>query len=222
MSSTGVIILGVLLLLTACNDTKDPQGNPPTQNEEQVEGEKPAQPEEEEQSMEGMPPTALEAATTVMRILKVGDMEMLAAWAHPEKGVRYSPYAYVDKEKDLVFSRDEMKDLMEDSTVYEWRTFPGSGELIQLTYADYHKQFVYDEDFMNEAEISLNERLGEGTTLNNLNEVYPRDNHEFVEYYIDGFDPSYEGMDWCSLILVFEKMGYDHALVGIIHDQWTP
>jgi hypothetical protein len=36
-----------------------------------------------------------------------------------------------------------------------------------------------------------------------------------------GFDPEYEGMDWRSLRLVFEKKNDIWYLVGIIHDQWT-
>ena len=211
-------------MLTACNGTPDEATEPEKEQTqtEPVEQSQEEQPVELVDSMEGMPPTALEAAETVMEILKEDDMENLAAWAHPEKGIRFSPYAYVDTETDLVFSKDELKGLMEDSTVYEWRTFPGSGALIELTYADYYKQFVCDADFIKDAEISLNEVLGESTTLNNLHEVNPKDNPNFIEYYIDGIDPSYEGMDWRSLRLVFEKIGDDHALVGIIHDQWTP
>lgn len=229
----GVIALAsALCMLTACNETTneatEPTGQTQSepekqgqedQQEEQVQEE---QPIDQEDSMEGMPPTSLEAATTVMRILKNGDMSNLAAWAHPDKGVRFSPYAYVDQEKDLVFSRDELKDLMVDPTIYEWRTFPGSGELIELTYADYHKKFVYDADFLKDAKVSLNEAQGESTTANNLNEVYPIATHDFVEYHIDGIDPSFEGMDWRSLRFVFEKIENDRILVGIIHDQWTP
>ncbi|AIQ67353.1 hypothetical protein [Paenibacillus graminis] len=171
---------------------------------------------------EGMPPTAMEAASTVMRALSRGDMETLASWAHPDKGVRFSPYAYVDTATDLVFTRDQLKGLMKDSKPYVWREFAGSGEVIKLTFAEYFKRFVYDADFMNKAETALNKGLGQGTTLNNINEVYPKDSYDFVEYHIAGVDPSAEGMDWRSLRLVFEKMGEDRALVGIVHDQWTP
>jgi len=225
-----------VILLTACGTTDEAvkpntdqtQSQPDEQVEqeqpqEQVEPEEQEQPQEqEEQPEEGTPPTALEAATTVMRILKSGDMDSLAAWAHREKGIRFSPYAYVDIEKDLVFSRDTLKNLKDDPTVYEWGTFAGSGELIEMTYADYHKKFVYDADFFEKAEVAQNEVLSEGSTINNLNEVYPKDTHDFVEYHIDGIDPQYDGMDWRSLRLVFEKIGHDHILVGIIHDEWTP
>ncbi|AIQ39642.1 hypothetical protein [Paenibacillus sp. FSL R5-0912] len=171
---------------------------------------------------EGTPPTALEAATTVMRALKNGNMETLAAWVHRDRGVRFSPYAYVDVDKDIVLSQDELKAAMQDPVKREWREFAGTGELIKLTFADYYKRFVYDADFSGKSEVALNQGLGQGTTLNNLNEVYPKETHDFLEYHIAGIDPSLEGMDWRSLRLVFEKNGQDHILVGIIHDQWTP
>ncbi|MGG3281148.1 hypothetical protein [Paenibacillus solani] len=90
-------------------------------------------------------------------------------WVSRDKGLRFSPYAYVDLKKDVHFSKDEVAGLMEDTTSYVWRTFPGSGELIEMP-----------------------------------------------------IDRAVEGMDWRSLRLVFEKIGQDHALVGIAHDQWTP
>ncbi|MNO32099.1 hypothetical protein D3C76_220830 [compost metagenome] len=174
------------------------------------------------QDLEGLPPSAQEAATTVIRSIRNKNMKQLAAWVHGEKGLRFSPYAYVDMKNDLVFTRDEVEGLMKDSTKRVWRTFAGSGELIEMTFADYYKRFVYDADFMQMAETAVNKGLGQGTTINNLNEVYPKDQYDFVEYHIAGIDPSVEGMDWRSLRLVFEKIGEDHALVGIIHDQWTP
>lgn len=238
---TKPFLLGIsLLLLAACTETSIEKIEPEDITQEQspeeqpiIEEEEPTidveepdveeeQPIVEEEPQEGQPPTPLEAATTVMRILKNGDMANLAAWVHPEKGLRFSPYAYVNTETDLVFSRDEVENLMDDTTVYEWGAFAGSGDLIEMTFSEYHKKFVYDADFFDTAESALNERLGESTTISNLSEVYPKESYDFVEYHIDGIDPAYEGMDWRSIRLVFEKMGADHALVGIIHDQWTP
>lgn len=196
-----------------------PPASQPQETAEPAASSEPAAPEE---PVEGQPPTALESAATVLNALKNSNMETLSAWVHPDKGVRFSPYAYVDTQKDLVFTREEIKGLMKDPEKRIWREYPGNGELIELTFADYFKKFVYDADFAGKAEIALNKGLGQGTTLNNINEVYPKDTHDFVEYHIAGIDPAVEGMDWRSLRLVFEKIGQDHALVGIVHDQWTP
>lgn len=235
----GWLVVGsVMLLLAACSGTptevSDPQKQiqeqPPQQllQEQPLQEQPPQQPPQEQQPQEdtdlqeGVPPTAMEAAATVASALKNGDMSTLAAWVHPDRGVRFSPYAYVDTKKDIVFTRYELEGSMEDTTEREWRTFPGSGEQIKMTFAEYYKRFVYDADFIKDAKIAVNEVLGEGTTISNLNEVYPKDSYDFVEYHLDSIDPSAEGRDWRSLRLVFEKIGEDHALVGIIHDQWTP
>lgn len=196
--------------------------SPASQPQETAVPSAPAETSAPEEPVEGQPPTALESAATVLRALKNSDMETLSSWVHADKGVRFSPYAYVDPKKDLVFTREEIKELMEDSTKRVWREYAGSGDLIELTFAEYFKKFVYDADFAGKAEIALNQGLGQGTTLNNINEVYPKETHDFVEYHISGIDPAVEGMDWRSLRLVFEKIGQDHALVGIVHDQWTP
>lgn len=238
----GMLLLVGTLWLTACSgtleegiDPKQPQETQeivsteqPQKTQEIVSTEQPQKTQEPsstdqpQDDMEGLPPTVTEAATTVMRILKNKDMKQLAAWVHPEKGLRFTPYAYVDTKTDLVFSRAEVENLRNDSAKRIWRTFAGSGDLIELTFAEYYKKFVYDADFIKKAEITVNTEHGEGTTISNINEVYPKEQYDFVEYYIAGIDPSVEGMDWRSLRLVFENMGGDHALVGIIHDQWTP
>ncbi|WP_233281082.1 MULTISPECIES: hypothetical protein [Paenibacillus] len=236
------------LLLSGCSEAQSPQGAPPppqqespsdppaespdavpdeevaAEEERDQESDQPSaeKPDEEKAPDEGMPPTAKEAAVTVMRALKSGDMEAVAAWAHPEKGVRFSPYAHVDLENDQTLSREELTEALSRDTARVWGHFAGSGHVIELPYAEYHKQFVYDARFLEDAEVHVNQSIGKGTTVNNLNEVYPEETHDYVEFYIDGVDPQYEGIDWRSLRLVFEKNDMDRSLVGIVHDEWTP
>lgn len=216
------IFLGLLmLLLVACNGTPEATPDPPAEPLEETEQEsEPEQPTEEVE--EGMPPTISEAGTTIVRALKNGDMNTLANWADSDKGVRFSPYGYVNTDTDLLFSQEDLKGLMEDPTKHLWRSFPGSDTLIEMPYKEYQEKFVYDADFMEDAEITINEGIGQGAMIYNLNEVYPKDTHDFVDYYIDGIDPAVNGMDWRSLRLVFKKIGEHRTLVGIIHDQWTP
>ena len=61
--------------------------------------------------------------------------------------------------------------------------------------------------------------MGQGNTLINSSEIYK--DAIIIEYHFSGFDPQYEGMDWRSLRLAFEKVNDIWYLVGIIHDQWT-
>jgi hypothetical protein len=158
-------------------------------------------------------------AIDVLTAIKNYDMEKLSDAIHPDKGVRFSPYGYIDVDNNLVFTADEVKSLASDSKAYLWGWFDGSGDPMELSFKDYYKMFIYDVDFLNAEKVGYNQVLGHGNSLDNSFEVYK--NSIIVEYHFSGFDPQYEGMDWRSLRLVFEKKNDVWYLVGIIHDQWT-
>ena len=123
------------------------------------------------------------------------------------------------KDTDLVFTADKLASLLNDDTVYTWGAYSGSGEAINLTFAGYYAQFVYDVDFVNAPQISVNLRLGVSTSMDNAAKFYP--GAMIVEYNFPGFDPNLQGMDWRSLRLVFTQDNNTWYLVGIVHDQWT-
>jgi len=160
----------------------------------------------------------LARADEALRALQQNDMATLAALVHPQLGVRFSPYAYLG-EDNLIFTAEQVRGLMQDPTVYLWGAYDGIGSPIELTYADYAAQFVYNADFLNAPERSLDERIGQGNTIDNIAQVYPQ--AHVVEYHFPGFDPQFEGMDWQSLRLVFVEWQGQWYLVAIVHDQWT-
>ena len=165
-------------------------------------------------------PVAVSAAQTIMA-LKDGDMKVLSALIHPDKGVRFSPYATVQVGAggDLVFSANQVRDLMEDATVYHWGAYDGSGEPIALSFREYYEEFVYGADFAQPDVVGFHQTVGQGNSIDNITTAYP--DGMMVEYHFEGFDPQYAGMDWRSLRLVFEEQGGTWYLVGIVHDQWT-
>jgi hypothetical protein len=155
----------------------------------------------------------------ILYLIKDKDMGKLSTYIHPTKGVRFSPYAYVDINKYLVFTSSQVPELFQNTQVYHWGAYDGSGEPIQLSFKDYYEKFIYDVDFANAEIIGNNKPIGQGNTINNIKEAYP--DAVFVEYHFPGFNPAYEGMDWRSLRLVFEKVNNTFYLVGIVHDEWT-
>ena len=165
------------------------------------------------------PLTLLESALEVTQLLEAQNFEALEAWIHPEKGVRFSPYGYVDLEKDLVIEKGQLTIKSKDTKVYNWGLYDGSGEPIELSFMDYYETFVYDVDFLNPEVIGINTLIGMGNTYVNISEVYP--NAEFVELHFNGIDPQYEGIDWRSLYLIFEKVDSTWKLIAITHGQWT-
>ncbi|MGE5405133.1 MAG: hypothetical protein ACM3PP_09340 [Candidatus Saccharibacteria bacterium] len=161
----------------------------------------------------------VDLGSQVLQAFKNSDMKVLSKCVHPSKGVRFTPYAHVDINKDKVFTREQVKNLDTDKTQFIWGAYDGSGEPIKLTPREYLKKFVYTADFLDAKQLSVNKILGTGNTLENQFEVYP--NTKIVEYHFPQINPKYEGHDWQSLRLVFEKTSGEWYLVGVIHSQWT-
>jgi hypothetical protein len=153
--------------------------------------------------------------------MKQKDMAKLAQLVHPEKGVQFSPYAYVDTTKNVRLKAADLAALWKDTKKITWGEFDGSGNPIELTFADYFQKFIYDHDFAIAPKIGYNKIIGKSTTTNNLFTVYPKDKFFTVEYHFEGFDKKFDGHDWASLRLVYENTGADWFLVAVVHDQWT-
>jgi len=155
----------------------------------------------------------------VLSSIKENDFENFVRFIHPGLALRFSPYGYVDTTSDIVLTSESFLQKRREMIKLNWGHYDGSGDPILLTMDDYFSKFVYNADFLNAKIISLNTIKGFGNSLNNLEQVYT--NCDYVEYYFPGFDKKYEGMDWCTLRLIFKKHVDTYYLVGIVHDQWT-
>jgi hypothetical protein len=164
-------------------------------------------------------PALASRARTAILALKETDWDTLASLVHPETCLRFSPYPYVQKNQDLVFCPEEIQGFPNNTQVYTWGQFDGSGKPIDMTVQEYYDRFLYDADFAHPEEIGYNVTLGSGNMINNLPDVYPQ--ADFIEYHFSGFDPQYGGMDWRSIRLVFENIQGTWYLVGLIHAEWT-
>jgi hypothetical protein len=160
------------------------------------------------------------AADEVLRALESRDGQAFAAVVHPTKGVRFSPYAYVDVLEDVQLAREEIAAFWTDTTVRRWGSFDGTGDPIEMTASEYYSRFILDRDFSSASSVNTNSDRAAGNTMNNVLEAYP--DAVRVEYYIEptlvGDEP---GNDWAALRLVFELDDDRYFLVGIIHDEWT-
>ncbi len=159
-----------------------------------------------------------ERAGQIIWALKKKDMKTLSQFAHPDKGVRFSPYSYV-KNEDLIFYAADLKSLMLDQTVHSWGYFDGTGLPINLTFDAYFKRFIYNAELSRPKQVGCNTGIGRGNTINNIAAFYP--NAFFVEYYFVGMKPQQSEMDWRSLRLILEEQKGAWYLVGIVNDEWT-
>lgn len=160
-----------------------------------------------------------EKADKILQALKNKDLSGVSNYVHPQKGLRFTPYTYINTTTDRVFAASDLPGLFSDSTTYSWGKYDGSGLPIQLTFSEYYAKFIYDKNFLAAPQIFFNQVFQRGNMVNNITMSYPQGT--VLEYYFPGFEKQYEGTDWESLKLVFEQAGSSWYLVGIIHEQWT-
>lgn len=157
--------------------------------------------------------------TEILIALKAKDYRAFAVYFHPKKGVLFSPYGFIDKPNAQQLSKANFLKIIEEHGSVNWGEYDGSGDPIKLTAQKYLEQFVYNADYLHAQKTSFNQIIGKGNSKNNLKEVFP--DSPFLEYHFKGIDEKYDGMDWTSLRLVFEKYQNGYFLVAVIHDQWT-
>jgi len=159
-----------------------------------------------------------EACSDVINAIGSKDFETVSGYAHPVKGVRFTPYTTVS-EDDVVLNKKQLKDFFNIEDEYTWGAYDGSGDVILLTPGGYYDKFIYTKDFINAEEVGYNEVLSSGNMAENQFEFY--ENPIVVEYYIKGTNSEFGGIDWESIRIVFEEYEGSWKLVGIIHCQWT-
>ena len=175
------------------------------------------------------PPTALaiepapsplaREAELVLEALQARNMSELAAHVHPVKGLRFSPYIHIDPKRSVVLQAGELAKALGDPRPRRWGSEDGTGDPIVRSFASYYARFVYDRDFLAASARRVNEFGGKSTTKPNVRELYP--DATVIEAHVPGAKPEYGGLDWASLLLVFEQYESRWYLVALVHDQWT-
>ncbi len=205
---TPSLLLLATLLLAACG-TSEPTPTPPPE------------PTPSSAAAAVLPTgTKEEVATAVVTALQQGKPAEVAKYAHPEKGVRFTPYTYVNPETDVILTAAEIAAAASDTTHKTWGVQEGSGEPISMSVLEYFSRYVYNHDYATAPVVRWNEPQTKGSMIDNAKEFYPA--AQIVEYHFDGFDPKYEGMDWGSLRLALEEHEGAWFVTGMIHDEWTP
>jgi hypothetical protein len=149
---------------------------------------------------------------------KKRDGPALAALAHPSKGVRFSPYAYVQT-TNVTITAAQLTTAFTDPTKRTWGITDGKGDPIILTFADYTRTYVYARDFASSSQTAFNKTIGAGNTIDNTADVYP--NAILFEAYDPGPDPQMKDFQWQCVRLLFERSGDRWFLVSVIHGEWT-
>lgn len=165
--------------------------------------------------------SARAAADTALAALFARDGEQLARLVSPDKGVRFSPGAFVDVDEDIVFNPNQIITFWTDPKIYHWGFEEGTGDEIRETPAGYATRYILDRDYLHTDAVYVNYDRGKSTTSSNIPAVYPLSTR--VEYFVDTQEEeNAELTDWASLRLVLEMRHGCWTLVGVIHDAWSP
>lgn len=155
-------------------------------------------------------------ATEVLLAIKNLDMRRLSDFVHPGRGVRFSTYAWVDRD-DKWLSRRQVRSLSVRDARSVWFTADEAGTPMRMTAREYLSKYVYEHDYLKASRVSYNTQHKRSNTIPNVLDFYPR--AIVVEYYEPNTDPNERG--WDTLWLVFEKLGRDWYLVGVVKDTPT-
>lgn len=159
-------------------------------------------------------------AQQVLALLNRQDIEAVARMVDPVAGVRFSPYGTVDAPSDVRLSGEALRQAWAQNRRFTWGVYDGSGEPIEKAIRDYFAEFVLDADFASAPKTAVNQIIGRGNSVINLDTAYA--GATFVEFHFPGFDPALQGMDWKSLRLILKpRREGGWWLVGVVHDGWT-
>jgi hypothetical protein len=153
----------------------------------------------------------------VIKLIKDRDIGTLSKYAHPKKGIMFSPYSDLKNNDNQIIGKKDMVKTYEKNEELVWGEYDRTGTRILLTFDNYFDRFIYDMDFI-EYNLNYDSIMGIGNTLENINSVFP--NARSVEYYVPGTE-KYEYTDWKSLRLLYEMYKGKYYLVAVVHNEWT-
>lgn len=162
----------------------------------------------------------LHVADSVVLAIADRDWPALAALAHPQHGVRFSPYGHVDTTVTQRLTASQIAVLGSDATERRWGTADGTGDPLTFTFDEYYRRFLYDKNFTEGRRGDPGELIVTGNSLINMDDVFTWPGTSFVEYHVEGTE-QYGGMDWGSLRIVLTREGGRWYVTGLVNDRWT-
>ena len=206
--------------------------------------------EVEEPAPPGSDRTAEEQADVIVAAIAEQDWATVAEHVHPDRGVLFSPYAYVEPTHRRFHAEGGLTiDALGLGQHREYRlphlTDPGDlifdrnrvavfgDDTTTYTWGRYDGKGTpidltveeYWEEFLYRHDFAAAERGAPSEVLESGNTInnlpdVMGENALFIEYHVPGSD-EYSGMDWGSLRVVFEETEAGRYLVALVRDQWT-
>lgn len=214
---TFILIMVLIMIMTSCSTLPDRidtvNGSPGVPGEMDI-LDAPTAPESETASNTL---SAFKTALEVLEAVKGRDYPLLASHAHPEKGIIFSPDAYVDYQEDSVFTAEQITEFG-SGAIYDWGYYDVSDEPLKLTADEYFTHYVYNKEFLSCRQIGVNSIIWSGNCPENVAEAFP--DSIFVDFHDEGTE-ELDGIDWSSLKIVMEPYNGMFKVVAIINSGYT-
>lgn len=164
-------------------------------------------------------PTVDQIAGRVLKALKDKNWKEVARYVHSEQGVCFTPEVYVSK-SDQVFMADQLTSENLRQQKRNWGDKYGPEGQGDMSLESYYDRYIMDVDFTQADSVFYDKDKQWGNSINNARKAF--ESPYIVEYYINGVNPDFGGMDWRALRLVFSPDEEGWGLVGVVHAAWSP
>lgn len=170
---------------------------------------------------------SLSETNKIVSALQNKDLDLLADFVSPVRGVRISRDTTVNKTQDVILNQSQIRNANANRTLWLWGYTDGKGDPVQDTIHHYLTVVVPNRDYINADEIRINEPrqypVSSGLTdarYNHISSAYP--DADIVEYHFpDSEEGGSNGFGWSSLYLILENVGDRYYLIGIVNGYWT-
>ena len=169
----------------------------------------------------GLAASPLKFGHGVLRLVSRAGYAALADQVCAVDGLGFSPYARnLDRLAVRRLTRQSLKDFVASRQAMDWGRYDGSGEPILLTPMAYHRQFVYDVDYLSKGRpVHLSvEQVAAQTGLSAVAAAYPA--ADLVLYRFAGSRAA-QFKDARELLLILNRAQGRWCLEAIAHSEDT-
>lgn len=157
----------------------------------------------------------------IVALLEQSNFKLLARDVCSGVRLGYSPYTRNLSQLSITrFRAEQIAEFDTNRNKYRWGQYDGTGAEIRLTPIEYHREFVYDVDYLNLGQAAY---LDAAAVQNNpelvgLQKAYP--GSDVVVYRYPGHEElGYK--DAKELILILKRNNHQWCLTGISHSEDT-
>ena len=160
-------------------------------------------------------------STDTIKAIKNKDMKKLSTLIDQKKGLMISLSPFIEKESFIKFTNATLLNLnleKNKKVKINWGIDDATGEPDKLTFTEFYKKYLFPVDYLGKGiEVNYNTIPLRSTSAHNFKDYFKSGIP--VEYHFKGTEKN-ANLDWCSLILIYEKTNDILNLSAILVEHW--